>query len=77
MEVLGRNFWFDSLTHDAGTLGALIGRFGADRVVLGSDAPFDMADVDPVGTLTEAVSEEIRQRVYRAGDDLLERRPVR
>ena len=45
--------------------------------MLGSDAPFDMADVDPVGTLTEAVSEEIRQRVYRAGDDLLERRPVR
>jgi aminocarboxymuconate-semialdehyde decarboxylase len=77
--VLTRNFWFDSLTHDEGILRALIQRFGADRVVLGSDAPFDMGDPDPAGTLTVAVGEavDLRERVYRAGYDLLQPSPVR
>jgi aminocarboxymuconate-semialdehyde decarboxylase len=40
--------YFDSLTHDAISLGMLGRRMGWDHVVLGSDYPFDMASTDPV-----------------------------
>jgi aminocarboxymuconate-semialdehyde decarboxylase len=43
-----RRLWFDSLTHDAGVLAGLVAWAGADRVVLGSDRPFDMGADDPV-----------------------------
>jgi aminocarboxymuconate-semialdehyde decarboxylase len=44
-----RRFWFDSLTHDAGVLTDLVAWAGPDRVLLGSDRPFDMGSDDPVG----------------------------
>ena len=38
--------------------------FGADRVLLGSDYPFDMADPDPVATVrTAALTSEAEQAV--------------
>jgi aminocarboxymuconate-semialdehyde decarboxylase len=79
IEVLSRNFWFDSLTHDPGILRALVDRFGADRVVLGSDAPFDMADADPLRTLAEALpgAEAQHREVHRAAEGLLRPLPVR
>jgi aminocarboxymuconate-semialdehyde decarboxylase len=39
-----KRFYFDTLTHDATLLRALIDFAGADRVLLGSDYPFDMGD---------------------------------
>jgi aminocarboxymuconate-semialdehyde decarboxylase len=79
LDVLRASFWFDTLTHDAGILAALVRRFGADRVVLGSDAPFDMADPDPVRTLAAAAGDsgELLERVDRAGRELLGVPPVR
>src|SRR5215211_2663103 len=46
-----RRFHFDTVTHDADLLRALIEWAGADRVLLGTDYPFDMADPDPVATV--------------------------
>src|SRR5215211_5205460 len=46
-----RRLYFDSVTHDAELLRALVGFGGADHVLLGSDYPFDMADPDPVATV--------------------------
>jgi len=46
-----RRFHFDTVTHDAGLLRALIESVGAGHVLLGSDYPFDMADPDPVGAV--------------------------
>src|SRR5829696_8872961 len=43
-----RRFYFDSVTHDTELLRALVEFAGADRVLLGTDYPFDMADPDPV-----------------------------
>lgn len=40
--------WFDTTTHWDPALGFLIQEFGADHVYLGSDYPFDMADMDCV-----------------------------
>jgi aminocarboxymuconate-semialdehyde decarboxylase len=46
-----RRFYFDTVTHDAELLRALVGFAGADRVLLGTDYPFDMADPDPLATV--------------------------
>ena len=41
-------FWYDCLTHDETALRYLIDTAGIDRVVFGTDWPFDMAIDDPV-----------------------------
>jgi aminocarboxymuconate-semialdehyde decarboxylase len=46
LELL-RRFYCDALTHDAAALRYLIDRVGADRVVLGTDAPYDMGEEAP------------------------------
>ena len=42
-----RRLWFDSLTHSPEQLAALVAAAGADRVLLGSDYPFDMGSERP------------------------------
>lgn len=49
--ALLRRFYFDALTHDADALRFLIEKAGADRVMIGTDAPFDMAEEDPVAMI--------------------------
>jgi aminocarboxymuconate-semialdehyde decarboxylase len=49
-----RRFWFDTITHDADLLRDLAGFAGEDRLLLGSDHPFDMADPDPLATVRAA-----------------------
>ncbi|MFD3518329.1 amidohydrolase family protein [Streptomyces sp. NPDC058657] len=49
-----RRIYFDSLVHDRAVLRALVEAAGADRVLLGSDFPFDMGSDDPVGALRAA-----------------------
>ena len=41
--------YFDTITFDRGMLSHLVERFGADRVLLGTDYPYDMGVEDPVG----------------------------
>jgi len=41
-------FFVDTVTFDSGWLGYLVGRFGADHVVLGSDYPLPLGPRDPV-----------------------------
>lgn len=40
-----RRFYFDTITHASDRLKSLISWVGADRVVFGTDIPFDMADL--------------------------------
>lgn len=49
-----RRLYFDSCTHSPQTLGFLVGAVGPGRVLLGSDAPQDMADPTPLATLAAA-----------------------
>jgi len=44
-----RRFIFDTVTHSDRALRFLVEVVGAERVALGSDAPYDMAQTDPVG----------------------------
>jgi aminocarboxymuconate-semialdehyde decarboxylase len=46
-----KRFHFDTLTHDDALLRALIDYAGPDRVLLGSDYPFDMGDARHVDTV--------------------------
>lgn len=56
--------WFDTVVHDEVSLRRLIETAGADRVVLGSDFPFDMGLDDPVEFVRGAgLSDEVRERV--------------
>ncbi|MBI4636900.1 MAG: amidohydrolase [Candidatus Rokubacteria bacterium] len=49
-----RLLYFDSLTHGARNLRFLVDEFGAGRVMMGSDYPFDMGSPDPVASIGEA-----------------------
>ncbi|MFC8230297.1 amidohydrolase family protein [Streptomyces sp. NPDC057287] len=49
-----KRIYFDSLVHDTRVLTSLIEAAGADRVLLGSDFPFDMGAEDPVAALRAA-----------------------
>lgn len=42
---------FDSLTHDAAALSYLASRVGVERVMIGTDMPYDMADASPLKSL--------------------------
>ncbi|WP_327410417.1 amidohydrolase [Streptomyces sp. NBC_01281] len=49
-----KRLYFDSLVHDPHVLRELVRVAGADRVLLGSDFPFDMGAGDPVQALRAA-----------------------
>jgi aminocarboxymuconate-semialdehyde decarboxylase len=49
-----RRLWYDSLVHSPAGLRHLVELVGADRILLGSDYPFDMGTEDPVGALLAA-----------------------
>ncbi len=49
-----RLIYVDSLTHSPANTRFLVEQLGRDRVVLGSDYPFDMGSPDPVAALAEA-----------------------
>lgn len=51
-EFLGK-FFVDSLVHDADALRFLISKVGKDRVVLGSDYPFPLGEVENTGACIE------------------------
>ena len=57
---------FDTITFDPGMLRALIDRFGARQVVLGTDYPYDMMETDPVGLVAGV------PRLTRAERELIE-----
>jgi aminocarboxymuconate-semialdehyde decarboxylase len=44
-----RKLWLDTLVFDRDQLDSLVRTHGADRLCLGTDYPFDMAEPDPVG----------------------------
>jgi len=46
-----KQLWFDSLVFDRAQLDYLVSAYGANRICMGSDYPFDMGDPDPVGFL--------------------------
>ncbi len=48
-----KRIWYDSCVYRADHLKHLVHIVGADRVMLGSDYPFDMGDTDPMAIVNE------------------------
>jgi len=46
-----KRMWYDTVVFDPAILRMLVSLVGAERVMLGSDYPFDMGDLDPLGML--------------------------
>ncbi len=61
-----RLLYFDTVTHYLPALEYLIRTAGADKVVLGSDYPFDVCDADPVKTvdLLESISYTEKRKIW-------------
>jgi aminocarboxymuconate-semialdehyde decarboxylase len=59
-----KKFYFDTITFDRDMLRNLIDKWGDDHVVLGTDYPYDMGEVDPVG-LVESVARLTRAEKER------------
>lgn len=53
-----KSLYFDTVTNNPATIRFLVDMVGADRLMMGSDYPFDMADPDPVATVRAAVPEK-------------------
>ncbi|MEH2479974.1 aminocarboxymuconate-semialdehyde decarboxylase [Nitrobacteraceae bacterium AZCC 2146] len=48
-----KRLWFDTCVFSSDLIDVLVGMAGADRVMMGSDYPFDMGDEDPVGRVNK------------------------
>jgi aminocarboxymuconate-semialdehyde decarboxylase len=57
-----KRFYFDTITHDPQALRYLVDLVGAERIVVGSDAPFDMGDERPAATLAAVPSLTAQER---------------
>ena len=56
--------WFDTCVFRTELIEALVAMVGTDRLMLGSDFPFDMGDDDPVGLVNKArLSETDREKI--------------
>jgi aminocarboxymuconate-semialdehyde decarboxylase len=62
-----RRFYFDTIIHSPLAGDFLIRSVGADRVMLGSDFPFDMRAAAPVGDIEAQsdLTDAQRERIYR------------
>ena len=71
--ALLKRFYFDALTHSPQAIRYLIDVVGAERVVIGTDAPFDMGEEHPVERLdaVPGITAEERENIcYRNAERL-------
>ena len=63
-----RRFYYDTIIHSADTLGFLIEAVGADRLMLGTDYPFDMGASGPIADVEaqRGLKPAERDRVFGA-----------
>jgi aminocarboxymuconate-semialdehyde decarboxylase len=58
-----KTFYFDTIVHNPASLRYLSDMVGADRLVMGSDYPFDMNDPDPVSSVRAGIALEHQESV--------------
>ncbi|WP_376794909.1 amidohydrolase family protein [Thermogemmatispora sp.] len=73
--ALLRRIYVDSLVHGAQPLRYLVALLGAERVVLGSDWPFDMGTREPVALFGAGLAPQEQQCILQGHTDLLGLRP--
>ena len=70
LELL-RHTYVDSIVHGVPELQYLIDILGAERIVLGSDFPFDMGVQEPVALFGASLAEGVRHKILADHQDLL------
>jgi len=62
-----QNFYYDIITHHPAALQYLISLAGSDHVLLGTDYPYDMGDLNPVQTVArlQGIKTKDRQKILR------------
>jgi aminocarboxymuconate-semialdehyde decarboxylase len=58
-----KSLYYDTVTFSPATLRYLVDLVGADRLLLGSDFPFEMGDPDPVATVRAGIAPEHHDKV--------------
>jgi aminocarboxymuconate-semialdehyde decarboxylase len=72
VEASLKRFYYDTVTHDAAVLRALVDFAGPEQVLAGSDHPFDMADPDPAATVRAAgLGEEAEEMILQGNAERL------
>ena len=69
-----KQMFFDTVAHSQSALTYLVEQVGAEKIVLGSDYPFDMGDTDPVSIIrnTTRISKADRETILeRSAEKLL------
>ncbi|HEY1472820.1 MAG TPA: amidohydrolase family protein [Pseudolabrys sp.] len=64
---LRKNVYLDTVVFTPHQLEALVKTFGADRIVLGTDYPYDMLEFDPIGHINSVESFDAGTRAAVAG----------
>lgn len=64
---LRRNVYLDTVVFTPHQLEALVKTYGADRIVMGTDYPFDMMEYDPIGHIASVDSFDDTTRAALAG----------
>lgn len=61
-----RRFYYNALIHDRRALRYLIDLVGADRIAIGTDAPFDMGEEHPVRMIAgvKGLTAREREQIY-------------
>ena len=59
--------YFDTMVFEPEGVASLVGRWGADHVLLGTDYPFDMGETDPLGLLARVENVDEKGRGLIAG----------
>jgi aminocarboxymuconate-semialdehyde decarboxylase len=55
-----RQLYLDSLVHDPDMLKLIVNKFGSDRVIMGTDYPFPLGEIDaPGGLIEETYSDDV------------------
>lgn len=62
------SFYFDITVFDAGLVDTLAARYGADRLLLGTDYPFDMGLTDPLALIAETTLGTRDQEMIAGGN---------
>ncbi len=63
-----KDLWYDTVVFDPDQLRTLVARYGAERILMGSDYPFDMGDPDPVGFVRSAGLGEATEDMILGGN---------
>ena len=60
-----KKFYFDSLVYDKDNLAFLIERFGYEKIIMGSDYPFLLREIDPGKVIDESLQlpEEVKKAI--------------